>query len=148
MAGIRAVAQTAEVATGTAAKTLLQVVAVANHRVEVKEISVSFDGVSNTAQPIKVQVCRQSDAGTMSALTPRKLNESDDETIQTTAHHTATAEPTTGDEVLGEQVHPQGGYTWQAPFDGAITIKGGNRLGVIVTAAADVNAKARIVFEE
>jgi len=148
MAGIRAVAQTAEVATGTAKKTILQLVAASNHRVLVKEFSVSFDGVDNTAEPILVQLLIQSDAGTMSSLTPQKLNQGDDETLQTTAQHTATAEPTGTTEIMGEQVHPQGGYTWQAPYGGEIVINGGDRLGLVTTAAVDVNAKARFVFEE
>ncbi|MFQ5410227.1 MAG: hypothetical protein ACE5FI_17590 [Anaerolineales bacterium] len=148
MAGILAVAQTAEVATGTAKKTLMQLVAAANHRVLIKEISISFDGTSNTAAPIIVQVLRQTTAGTMSALTPVAIDEAIDETLQTTAQHTATVEPTGAIEVMGEQVHPQGGYTWQAPFGGEIVVIGGNRLGIAVTAGADVNAKVRVVFEE
>jgi hypothetical protein len=148
MAGVRAVAQTAEVATGTSLKTLCQLVAPANQRLLVKEISVSFDGIVNTNAPIQVTVVRQTTAGTMSALTLQKWNEADDETLQATAQHTATVEPTTGATVLGEQVHPQGGYTWQAPFGGDLVIKGGNRLGVSVLAGVDVNAKVRIVYEE
>ena len=148
MAGIDATAQTAEIATGVAKKTLLQLIAAANHRVKVKEISVSFKGVSNTAAPILVQVLRQSDAGTMSALTPKKMNESDGETLQTTAQHTSTGEPTGTDEIMGEEVHPQGGFLWQAPFGGELIVKGGNRAGIAVTAGASVSAKARMIFEE
>lgn len=148
MAGIKAVAQTGEIATGTAKKTLLQIVAASNHRTLVKEISVSFKGTANTAAPILVQVLRQTSAGTMTAFTPQKMNEADDETLQTTAQHSATVEPDGTSEVMGEEVHPQGGYTWQAPFGGEIVIKGGARLGIAVTAGADVTAKARIIFEE
>jgi hypothetical protein len=148
MAGILASAQTAEVETGTSLKTILQIIAAANHRIKIKEISVSFTGTSNTAAPILVQVCRNTDAGTLSSLTPQKLNPADDETLQTTAAHTATAEPTIGVEVMGENVHPQGGFVWQAPFGGEIQVIGGARLGIAVTAAASVNCKARFVFEE
>ena len=150
MAGILAVAQTGELATGggSVQKTLLQVVAAANHRVLVKEISISFTGQSSTAKPIEVEVARQSDAGTSSALTPEKLNESDQETLQTTARENASVEPTTGNTIQSEVVHPQSGYTWQAPFGAAIVIQGGDRLGLMVTAAADVNAVCRMVFEE
>lgn len=148
MAGVKFTAQTAPVATGTSKKTILQLVAAANHRVLVKEWSVSFTGVSNTAAPILVQVLRQTDAGTMSALTPQKVNEGDNETLQTTAQHTSTGEPTGTAEVMGEEVHPQGGYTWQAPFGGEIEVIGGNRLAIAVTAAVDVNCKARMVCEE
>ena len=148
MAGILIAAITAKIATGTAVKTLLQIVAAANHRVLLSEISISFDGVTNTAVPILVQVVRQSTAGTMSALTLNKIDEDVSETLQTTALHTATVEPTTGVEVMAEQVHPQAGYTWQAPFGKVIVINGGDRLGLLVTAAADVNALARMYIEE
>jgi len=149
MAGIRAVAQTDKIASGTSKKTLLQLVAAANQRVLIKEISISFAGISATAAPVHVQVHRQSSAGTMSALTPKKMNTGDNETLQTTAQHTATVEPTTGDEVIGEQVHPQGGgFLWQAPPGGEIVVLGGERLGICVTAGATVNVKCRMVFEE
>lgn len=148
MAGNRIKGSTSQVATGTALKTLLQIVAVANHKVKVDEISISFAGTSNTATPIKVEVLRQTTAGTMTALTLVKDPDDWDETIQTTAQHTATAEPTAGDILMAETVHPQQGYTWQAPFGREIHIGGGDRLGVRVTAAADVNAIVRFAGEE
>jgi hypothetical protein len=148
MAGTPFKAVTGEIATGTSAKTLLQIVAASNHGVLVKEWSISFKGTSNTASPIRVRVLRQTTAGTMSALTPVKDPDDTDETLQTTAQHTATAEPTSGDVLFTELVHPQTGYTWQAPFGGAIKIGGGDRLGIEVLAGADVNAVARASCEE
>lgn len=150
MAGLLAAAQTAEITSGTSKKTILQVIAASNHRVKVKELSVSFKGTSGSATPVLVQVLRQSDAGTGGdALTPQKFNESDQETLQTTAlKDIDSSEPTGTDEVMGEEVHPQGGWTWQAPFGGEIIIEGGNRLGIAVTAAESQTVKARAVFEE
>jgi len=151
MAGVKIAAQTIEISTGTAKKTHLQILAAANHRTLVKEISVSFDGVSNIAAPILVEVLRQSDAGSGGdVLTLKKLDTSDSETVQTTglSNVDGSAQPTDTDEVLGEQVHPQGGFTWQAPFGGEIEIPGGGRLGIALTAGADVNAKVRIFAEE
>lgn len=148
MAGVRCAAVTSEIATGTSAKTLLQITAAGNHRVLIGELSISFKGTSNTAAPIRVRVLRQTTAGTMTSLTPVKLNSADDETIQTTAQHTATAEPTAGEVLLAEEVHPQTGYTWQAPFGRELVVPGGGRLGVEVSAGADVNAIARVIFEE
>ncbi len=148
MAGNRFKGATAQIATGTSAKTLLQIVAVANHKVLIDEISISFNGTSNTATPIRVRVLRQTTAGTMSALTLVKDPDDWDETIQTTAQHTATAEPTAGDVLLVEHVHPQQGYTWQAPFGRALAIGGGDRLGIEVLAGADVSAVVRVCGEE
>ena len=148
MAGVGFKAVTGEIATGTSAKTLLQILAPANQRLKVKEWSISFTGVSNTGVPIKVDVLRQTTAGTMTSLTPVQGNNSDSETLQVTAQHTATVEPTAGDVLFSEEVHPQYGYTWQAPFGDEIPVKGGSRLAIRVTAAASVSAIARFVGEE
>lgn len=149
MSAVGFAAQTAQIATGTAIKTLLQVVAAANHAIKVREISVSFKGVSNTDAPILVRVLRQSTAGTMSALTPVKSpNDDSDETLQVTAQHTATAEPTAGDVLKTELVHPQTGFLWQPRFGEEIKVGGGDRIGIDVTATVDVNAVARIEGEE
>ena len=45
--------------TGTSVKTLLQLVAAANHGVLVDEVSISFQGTSNTASPIRVRVLHE-----------------------------------------------------------------------------------------
>jgi hypothetical protein len=148
MAGVLFAGNIAPVATGTSAKTLLQLVAAANQRIKVVEWSISFTGTSNTATPIQVDLVRQTTAGTSSPLTLVKLNESDAETLQSTANQNATAEPTTGDNDITEEVHPQTGYTWQAPFGREIIIKGGNRLGIRVTAGASVTAACRAMAEE
>lgn len=148
MAGVRFKVATAQIATGTAKKTLLQIVAASNHAVLIDEFSISFEGVSVTGTPIMVEVARQTTAGTMSSLTPVKDPDDSDETLQVTAQHTATAEPTEGDVIRRELVHPQGGYTWQAPFGRAIKIGGGDRLGIVVTSAADVDAIVSVSGEE
>jgi hypothetical protein len=148
MAGIGFMAVTGEIATGTSAKTLVQVVAASNHRILIRELSVSFQGTNNAHPPIKVDVMRQTDAGTTSALTPVKLNSGDGETLQTTARHTATVEPSAGDVIMSELVHPQTGFIWQAPFGGEIPVVGGGRLAIRVTASNDVDAIARMVGEE
>lgn len=151
MAGVKISGQTVEVPTGVTRKTLLQILAAANHRVLVKEISISFDGVSNVAAPILVEVMRQTSAGLGGdVLTLKKLDPTDDEAVQTTALSDidGTTAPVDTDEVMGEQVHPQGGYTWQAPFGQEIVIPGGARLGIVVTAGATVNAKVRFLAVE
>lgn len=148
MSGVMFEAVTAEIATGTSAKTLLQVVAASNHRILIKELSISFDGTNNAHAPIQVRVLRQTSAGTMSALTVVKGNDSDDETLQTTAQHTSTSEPTSGDVLATYFVHPQTGFLWQAPFGRKIVVKGGGRIGVEVTAANDVGAVVTVKGEE
>lgn len=152
MAGNRFKARTNPISTGTSLKTLLQVVAAANHAVLIDEISVSFQGTSNTASPVRVDVLRQTTAGTMTAggtNSSIKFDPDDvDETIQTTINDTATAEPSASDILFTWFVHPQTGLDWQAPFGKSIKIGGGDRLGLRVTAAADVQAVVRINGEE
>lgn len=143
MAGLRVRANTAQVATGTSLKTIMQIVAAANHRVVIPQISVSFEGVTTTDAPIDVQIMRQSTAGTMTSLTLTKDNDSDDETIQTTAQHTATVEPTAGDVLARKLVHPQG----RADF-GPFVVKGGGRLGITTTAGVSVDCIVSALIEE
>jgi len=149
MSGVRFSARTAEVAlTAATAKTVVQIVAASNHRVLVTAFYAFFDGVSPTAEPVVVRVLRQTTAGTMSSLTPVKLNNSDDETLQTTAQHTATAEPTAGDVLFAMEVHPQTGYKELRPLGQEFVVPGGGRLGIECTAPAGVNVIAGFEGDE
>lgn len=148
MAGIGFQAATGNIATGTAAKTLVQIIAAANHRVLIKQVSVCFRGTSNSDAPVLIQILRQTNAGTMSSQTLTKQSPGDDETLQTTATHTATGEPGSGDLVQSYAIHPQQGMIWQHTFGDPIIVPGGTRLGVVVTAGADVNAVVTILGEE
>ena len=144
MAGIHISAVTAAITlTSATAKTILQLVAATNQRVVVNGFSVSFAGNSGTAVPVKVRILRQTTAGTMSSLTPKALQPIT-ETIQTTAQHTATAEPTAGDVLRTFHIHPQtGGFP---PF--RCEIPGGGRLGMECTAPAGVDVIGEFMAEE
>lgn len=144
MSGVKFRANTGQVATGTAAKTIMQLVAASNHRIIVSKIVVSFEGVTATDAPIQVRVLRQTTAGTMSALTPVKDSDSDDETLQTTAQHTATAEPTAGDVLESQLVHPQSSRVFVGPY----IVKGGGRLGVEVTSGVNIDCIVSAYGEE
>lgn len=149
MAGIVSIAQTAEISTGTSAKTLVQVVSASDHQIELLEAQVSFDGISSTAEPIICELVRQSDAGTMSGLTPVLAHSMPASfSIRTTAQHTASSEPTTGDVLWREEVHPQSKFIWRPSGPLRITAWDGGRLAIRVTAPASVNATARLVVEE
>ncbi len=141
------VTSTEEALAAATAETVLQLVAAANHRVKVKEWGVFFDGVSVTAEPVLVEIVRQSTAGTSSALTPVKVDDSLPETLQTTARDKVTVEPTTGDVLDAVQVHPQQGWK-EVDSDYIYIVGGGDRLGIRVTAPAAVNCKASMKFEE
>lgn len=148
MSGLIGVANPGEVALAAGvAKTVLQIVAPANHRLRVKSVAFLFDGTSASAEPVKVRVLKQTTAGTMSALTPVKVTPGS-ETLQATAQHTATAEPTAGDVMMQRDIHPQAGYEKVFPPDQELIVAGGERLGIECTAAAAVNVIPEIVFEE
>lgn len=134
--------------TAATLKTVLQIVAAANHRVKVLGIELFFKGTSTTDTPVKVRVLRQTTAGTMTAATVVANDNSIDETLQTTGQHTATAEPTAGDVLKMWEVHPQSGLICYFPIGEEIIVKGGGRLGIECTAAQGQTAAANFIFEE
>lgn len=119
------------------AKTVAQIRAAANHGIELLEVEVSGDGTTPTAAPIKVEVLRQTTDGTMTSLTLVKGDDGVDDTLDTTAAHTATSEPTAGDVLWVGRVHPQHGRTWV--FDPPLRLKTAGRYGIRCTAASAVN---------
>lgn len=148
MAGIRFTATTNEIPTGTAAKTLLQLAAPPNQRVLVERILVGTKGTSNTDPPGLVRVLRQTTTGSMSPLTLRKWDPSDDETLQTTAQQNATAEPSAGDVLVTGECHPQMGWEYVCVPGAEIVVPGGTRLGIEVTFAVSVQATVHVVAVE
>lgn len=149
MSAFLGIAQTAEVALSAAtAKTVVQVTAPSNHRAKVIGWGVFFDGISPTEAPVQVTLSRQSTAGTMTSLTPVPLDDSLAETLQCTAQHTATVEPTTGATIDVIECHPQQGYEKMYPLGQEPIVGGGDRVGIICTAPAAVNVRAKIIFEE
>ena len=148
MAGILGFVQTAEVAlTAATARTVLQLVAPANHRVKVLGWGVFFDGVNTAAEPVQVRLLRQTTAGTMSGQTPVSIVPIT-ETIQTAGQYLATIEPTAGDAMDVVECHPQQGYEVKFPMGQEIVIGGAGRLGIECTAPAGVNVRAKMYFEE
>ena len=149
MAAFQGMATIAEQALATATQeTVLQLVAAANHRVKLLKWGVFFDGTSVSAEPVQVTLERQSTAGTSSANTPVKVDDSLAETLQTTARDVFTVEPTSGDVLGVFEVHPQSGYAELLPLGQEIIIGGGDRLGIRCTAPAGVNCRAFMMFEE
>lgn len=151
MAGVRGSFTSGDVALVAATtKTIAQLVAAANQRILVDMISVAFDGVTPTNEPVTIQIYRQTTAGTGgSAYTPKKLDNTDTETLQTTSQYNITGpEPTYGDLLYSVLVHPQAGLILQLPENRRLIVPGGTRLGVVLTAPQNVNANCTILFEE
>jgi hypothetical protein len=148
MAGVYFNAIAPGVTTGTSLKTLLQVKAASNHGIKINEWGISFNGTSNTATPILVQVMRQTTTGTMTAITVVKDPDDTDETLQVTASKDASAEPAASDVLWQGRIHPQNGFVWQAPYGKEIKIGGADYLAIVVTAGASVTADAYMRGEE
>jgi len=149
MAGLKCTVITVEVALVAAtAKTVLQLVAPTNQRLVVNQIGVFFDGVSAANEPVVVGLYRNTSAGTMSALTPVKVDALGSEVIQSTAQFSATVEPVLGDLIDSWEIHPQAGLDIFLPLGQEIVIPGGGRLGLACTAPQGVNVLSKFGYEE
>lgn len=123
----------------------------ANQRVAIKRVSISFDSTSNSAAPVQVQIAKLTSDGTGGATKTPKQKQPNATTLQTTAKDKSTvfsAEPTVGDIMDYQEIHPQGGIYIPYTFLDEIIINGGERLGILVHAGAAVNGIPVIEFEE
>ena len=148
MADLVAVQRVSLVASGTSAQTYIQLNAPTNQRVKLKEVGISFAGTVNTNAPVNVQLVIQTTAGTASAGTPVATDGDVAETIQATTRVTFTAEPTYAGVLREWNVHPQTGIIVPLPLAKPPVLKGGTRVGLVVTAGVTVNASAYIEWEE
>lgn len=136
--------------TAATAKTALQLIAAAQHRVRVVGMSIYFKDTVVTDTPVLVKICRQTTAGTPgSSPALVKKDENMGETIQTTSGiNYSGAEPTITDVLETKEIHPQTGEKFFFPFSQELYIKGGNRLGVQITSAQNQTAVVNIEVEE
>jgi len=132
----------------TVAKTVLQLRAVADHRVKLLKWGVFFQGTSPSAEPVDVKLVRQSTSGTMTTVNAVALQMAGSETIQTTAGYTATVEPTETNILDVKAVHPQSGYECIFPLGQEIYVPGGGFLGIKCTAPATAVVSAVFWFDE
>src|SRR6266852_3363280 len=142
----------ASFATGTAQKTILQLVAPATQVVAIKAFGLGFEGTSVTQQPVVVFLARQSTAGTATARNPLKKSMGGP-AVQSTGQENASVEPTTGDIVWGPiEVHPQGTFEKNFRPDDEILMDGSvaatQRLALLVVSAVTVNMRGHIDGEE
>lgn len=152
MAGMNVIAcPSAITLTGNDTQTVLQITAPSNIRLRIQEAAISFDGIDGTEEPIEVRIARQSTAGSGgTSLTLVKADDSLAETVQSTALHTITTEPTTGDILRRWLVHPQTGITYPIPLPDLLMVGGGDRLGIVVVTPAGVSPDCTpyFAFEE
>lgn len=152
MAGVLCVASSGgdRSLSAAATETVLQIAAAANHIIVLKEVSISFKGIDNLAEPIVVELVKQTTAGTMTSVTPALVDDAlDGYTIQSTAARTATVEPTTSSVFHEWAPHGQSGILYPVPHDFFRTLAGG-RIGLRVTTPTGVNPdyRAYMHYEE
>jgi hypothetical protein len=121
--------------THSTAITILQAVAHATRPLVLVRAWVEESG-SATAAMARIQLMRQTTAGTMSALSPGPLPIRPNEpTAGFTAQHTATAEPTAGDILMDEAFNVVNGWLFLPTPDEQIVIPAAGRLGMKFGAA-------------
>lgn len=142
---------TAEAVAAATVETLIQVSAVGAKPFRIARWGVSFNGVTVTDQPVRVELIRLTNDGTSSAFVPRKLDTTVEASLAQgrTSH---TAEPAAGDVLEVHYVSPAGGnlveaYSAGYPDERPYAAPGG-RIGIRVLAVNAVNANAFIIFDE
>ncbi len=97
------------------AKTILNVINGANALFRITELGVSFESVVAADEPVEVELMTstQAGAGTSSAVTILQIH-GPTRTVQATARHTYTAEPTALTNWKRWLVHPQTGIVLQS----------------------------------
>lgn len=129
------------------AKTVIRVTAPANQAVKVLGYGIYFDGVTAAAEPVQVRLRKSTTAGTSTAVTPRRVS-GPSVTIQSTSGKNFSAEGTDGDIIHPIEVHPTSGYEKMFPMGQEVVLGGAERLGLKVTAPANVNCEAILFCEE
>lgn len=138
----------AEVAlVGATPKTVLHLLA-GSARVAIQAVTVSFDGTSNTAEPVVITLRRQTTAPTGTARNPLKKDNDIATALLVTGLENVSVEPTDSDILLTYHIHPQAGAQYPLPLPGEIVIAGAGRLGLKITVPAAVNCHATIEGEE
>jgi len=132
------------------AETVLSYVNAANATVKVIEMSLSFDGVSATAEPVTVELCHSTEATAGTSTTHTQVQSGGPtRTAQGTFKRGFTAEPTVVTVFKRWLVHPQTGITIQFPLGREPEQNTtADAILVRVTAPAVVNVQGHMEVEE
>lgn len=131
------------------AKTLAELGTASTNRAKIVEWSVTFDGVTASAIPVKIEVGRFSAAVTTATTLAGFKLDAGDGTAATTAKHTTTVEGAgTASDVFIYRVPPTGGFVMQYPLGRELVLAVSTFSRIRCTAAAAVNATFHIVWEE
>lgn len=141
---------TAEIATGTALKTLLEIEGAATRpRLAIDEVWVTFEGIAPTGVPIEVTLVSKTADCTGTASPPSPVPDDDAAPASgSTVRHNCTAEGTLGVIYRAMKLHPQSGVIYQMPLGKEIKRAVAGTIGVRVLAAADVGSIAHMGWLE
>jgi hypothetical protein len=137
----------AAVATGTAIKTILSVIAPAQFGVDLKKFRIGFDGVTATAVPVLTEIWSFTTDGTGTSGT---VNQVYGRTITAgfTSKYNYTAEPTTLTLIDSWLLTPVGGLVvYDFPLGDTPDCAVSNGFALRTTAPATVNCRATLWFE-
>lgn len=131
------------------AKSIAELGTASTDRARIVEWSVTFDGVTATAIPVKVEVGRFSAAvTTATTFTADKLDPADGAPAAVAKHTTTTEGAGTADDVKIFRVPPTGGLVMQYPLGREWVMAVSTFWRIRLTAAAAVNATFHVVWEE
>lgn len=151
MANRYVVETTADVALAAAtAKTILAYICGTNAPARVTELAVSFDGISASAEPVTIELCKstQAGAGTTTSQSPVQVGGAA-RTVQGTGARNYSAEPTVLTVIKRWLCHPQAGMVVQFPLGREPEqVTSAQGFAVRCTAPAIVNAQGYIEVEE
>jgi hypothetical protein len=132
------------------AKTVLQLRTPSNRRARLVEWSVSFDGTVGSNTPVKVELMRQTSAGTGTGITPVAMDAASPAALCSAAGN-HSAEPGYGNRLEVLRLTPNAGLV-VIPFsvirEERPIVPTSSFVGIVCTAAQAVNVTAYIIFEE
>lgn len=132
------------------AETILSIVNASGSVSRITELSVSFDGISPTAEPVTVELCGSTEAtaGTSSNHTAAQIRGAT-RTVQAQGKRGFSAEPTVLTVWKRWLVHPQSGITVQFPLGREPEqVTTADAIVVRCTAPAVVNVQGYMEWEE
>jgi hypothetical protein len=131
------------------AKSVIELGTGSGDRARIVQWSVTFDGTSATATPVKVEVGRFSAAvTTATSFTPVKLDAAEGAAAITAKHSTSTEGAGTADAVEIYRVPPTSGMVLQYPLGREWVVGTSGFWRMRLTAAATVNATVQVTWDE
>jgi len=129
------------------AKTLIEGSSTANVPPEWIAVDITFDGVTASAVPVRVDFCTFAATGTGTAYTPKRLGQAVG-TSQSTWKINDTVEPTTPTILFSWFIPPTSGVQYVWPLGRELFHPVSTVQGIRLTAPAVVNAIVNLVIEE